>query len=46
MVHWGWLVLAFLAGIVCGIATCICVACCTIAGIADEEEQEMMEELA
>lgn len=46
MVHWGWLVAVFVGGVICGITACICVACCTIAGIADEEEQAIVEEFA
>lgn len=43
MVHWGWLIAAFLIGAICGVATFIGIACCVVAGIAEEEEQEMYE---
>ena len=43
MVHWGWLILTFIAGIIGGVSACICVACCTVAKVADEEAEAMYD---
>lgn len=46
MIHWGWLIAAFIAGIISGAVALITIACCVIAKAADEEEQAMTDSFA
>ena len=45
MVHWSWLMMVFIVGVVFGVATCICMACCAVAKAADEEAEDMFDRM-
>ena len=43
MVHWGWIIAAFIVGSVFGACICVCIACCMVAKAADEEEHDYFD---
>lgn len=42
MIHWSWLIAAFVGGAICGAVTLLGLSCCIVGGLAEEKERKMM----